>query len=165
MNYQCYIAFHLKGNIYTLKYFLESLLCCVHVHHQCLPEKSRVQDFSWYILLQGTVSFVWTVLSIVPCSCDSPVMPQRCWFRWQNNMDGFWSLIPKQKQKISRTLINVMKIIVLYFWGFSVPYWLKSYFWLMWEDKLPERLGDAMECYLYHWCVGKREKKIPKIWV
>lgn len=39
-------------------------------------------------------------------------------------MDGFWSLIPKQKQlmSISRTLANVTKIMVLYFRGFSVSY-------------------------------------------
>lgn len=28
MNYQCYIIFHLKENIYTLRYFLETLQYC-----------------------------------------------------------------------------------------------------------------------------------------
>lgn len=50
--------FPIKREYLYLEVFFwgSTALYCVHVHHQCLPEKSRVQEFSWYSLPQGTVS-------------------------------------------------------------------------------------------------------------
>lgn len=98
MNYQCYIIFHLKENIYTLRYFLETLqYCFVSMCTTSISQRSQeFRNFMTHFAL-GTSILVWTISSIVPCSCGSPVMPQRCWSRWQNSMDGFWLTDPKTK--------------------------------------------------------------------
>lgn len=98
MNYQCYITFHLKESIYALRYFwrlyrTELCPCAPPVS----PREVKSSGISMIHFAPGNSVLVQTISYIVPCSCDSHVMPQTCWSRWQNNMVGFWLTDPKTK--------------------------------------------------------------------